>query len=55
MARTIVKHAVKGETFEVDARYQDVRYIGGGAYGSVAAAVDGATGRKVRSTSRSIE
>jgi hypothetical protein len=35
------------ETFSLDTRYTGLRYIGGGAYGSVLAGEDAATGRKV--------
>jgi hypothetical protein len=35
------------EAFTVDVRYGKLRYVGGGAYGCVAAAEDSVTGRKV--------
>lgn len=35
------------ELFNVDVRYVNLKYIGGGAYGSVCAAEDKLTGRKV--------
>lgn len=35
------------ETFSLDTRYTGLRYIGGGAYGSVLAGEDARTGRKV--------
>ena len=38
---------VHGETFNLDARYGNLRYLGGGAYGSVVAADDALTGRRV--------
>jgi hypothetical protein len=45
---------VHGETFNLDARYGNLRYLGGGAYGSVVAADDALTGRRVRMSAAAV-
>jgi mitogen-activated protein kinase 1/3 len=49
MAAARAFHALRahGETFNVDLRYDNLKWLGGGAYGSVCAADDARTGRRV--------
>lgn len=46
-ARNYTALTIHKETFNVDSRYTNLKYLGGGAYGSVCAADDTKTGRKV--------
>ena len=47
MAKTLVTLVVNGEVYEVESRYSNLKFIGGGAYGQVCSADDSVTKRRV--------